>query len=233
MAWPLPIYELALMTAGRAFDTASELAVTIVTPEDSPLAIFGDAVSSEVSRLLRDAGIEVLTSAYPEVPRAGHVQVTPGGRLLEVDRIVALPELYGPEVRGIPLGEHGFVRVDTYGQVPDAGPVYAAGDATQFAVKQGGLAAQQADAVAESIAAAAGAPVVPNPFHPELHGVLFTDGKPRYLSARITGGAGFASQISDTPDPSYTAKIAARYLTPYLENLDRQSDGASREAAGR
>ena len=41
MAWQLPLYELALMTAGRAYDMNIELPITIITPEDSPLAIFG------------------------------------------------------------------------------------------------------------------------------------------------------------------------------------------------
>jgi sulfide:quinone oxidoreductase len=227
MAWPLPIYELALMTAGRAYDTSSELAVTIVTPEDSPLAIFGNAVSEEVARLLGAARIEVLTSAYAEVPRSGQLLINPGARTMAIDRIVALPELYGPQVRGIPLGEHGFIRVDRFGQVPGVGPIWAAGDATDFAVKYGGIAAQQADAVAESIAALAGAPVAPQPFHPVIHGVLFTDAQPRYLTARITGGHGFSSEISDTPNWSPPAKIAARYLAPYLESRDRETERAS------
>ena len=41
MAWPLPLYELALMTAGRAYDMGVDLETTIVTPEERPLAIFG------------------------------------------------------------------------------------------------------------------------------------------------------------------------------------------------
>jgi sulfide:quinone oxidoreductase len=234
MAWPLPLYELALMTAGRAYDTSSELAVTIVTPEDGPLAIFGERVSSEVGRLLEGAGIEVLSSAYAEVPRAGLVSISPGERTLEVDRIVALPELYGPQVRGVPLGEHGFIRVDSHGQVPHAGPIYAAGDATSFTVKHGGVASQQADTVAQAIAALAGAAVEPRPFAPVIHGVLFTDERPRYLTARITGGHGFASEISDTPDPeAHPAKIASRYLAPYLEGLDRQADGEPEAPARR
>ena len=53
MAWPLPLYELALMTAGRAYDMNVELATTIVTPEDSPLAIFGSAASDAVARAAR------------------------------------------------------------------------------------------------------------------------------------------------------------------------------------
>ena len=52
MAWPLPMYELALMTAGRAYDMDVELVVTLVTPEDSPLAIFGLGASEAVAELL-------------------------------------------------------------------------------------------------------------------------------------------------------------------------------------
>ena len=43
MPWPLPIYELALMTAQRAYDMNAQTSITLVTPEDAPLAIFGDA----------------------------------------------------------------------------------------------------------------------------------------------------------------------------------------------
>ena len=51
MAWPLPIYELALMTAQRAHEMGIEVSITIATPEDAPLAIFGQTVSEAVSAL--------------------------------------------------------------------------------------------------------------------------------------------------------------------------------------
>ena len=229
MAWPLPLYELALMTAGRAYDMDIELGVTIVTPEDAPLAIFGATVSGTVSELLGKVGIQTINSAYAEIPAQGRVVINPGDRELQVDRAVALPELYGPSVRGIPLGDHGFIRVDPYGQVPDVGPIYAAGDATEFPIKHGGIASQQADAAAQAIAAAAGAAVTPAPFHPVIHGMLLTDGKPLYLTAQITGGQGFSSEITDTPTWSPPSKIAARYLAPRLDEYDRQT--ASRPKA--
>jgi sulfide:quinone oxidoreductase len=223
MAWPFPLYELALMTAGRAYDMDVELEVTIVTPEDSPLAIFGSTVSNAVAELLERSHIKTIHSAYAEVPRAGEVVINPGERHLHVTRVVALPELYGPGVRGIPLSEHGFYRVDVHGALVDAEHIYAAGDATEFAVKFGGIAALQADALAESIAALAGAPVTPESFRPVIHGILLTADKPRYLTARITGGQGFSSEISETPSWSPPSKIAAKYLAPYLEQLDRAS----------
>jgi sulfide:quinone oxidoreductase len=223
MPWQLPLYELALMTAGRAYDMSVELAVTIVTPEDAPLAIFGSGASSAVGKLLERAHIQTINSAYAEIPHTGEVVINPGDRRLQVDRVIALPELYGPSIRGIPLAEHGFIRVNPYGQVPDVGPIYAAGDATDFAVKHGGIASQQADTAAQSIAALAGAPVTPEPFDPVIHGMLLTDGKPVYLTARISGGQGFSAEITDTPTWSPPAKIAAKYLAPYLDTLDHES----------
>lgn len=225
LAWPLPLYELALMTVARADEADIELAVSIVTPEDTPLAIFGAKASSAVAELLEQAHIQTITSAYAEVPHSREVVINPGDRRLQVDTVVALPELFGPSIRGIPLAEHGFIRVDQHGQVPDVGPIYAAGDAVDFAVKHGGIASQQADAVAESIAALAGAPITPEPFQPVIRGMLLTGEKPRYLTARITGGVGFSSEITDTPTWSPPGKISARYLAPYLDSLERKRAG--------
>ena len=226
MAWPLPLYELALMTAARACDMQIALSVTIVTPEDAPLAIFGSAASTAVSRVLEQAGIETVTSAYAEIPSQGHVVINPEDRRLQVDRVIALPELYGPSIRGIPLAEHGFIRVNPYGQLFGVGPIYAAGDAIEFPVKHGGLASQQADTAAVSIAALAGAPVKREPFEPVVHGMLLTGAKPLYLTAQITGGHGFSSEIGDTPTWSPPSKIAAKYLAPYLDQQDRETMSA-------
>jgi sulfide:quinone oxidoreductase len=222
MAWPLPLYELALMTAGRASDMDVELPVTIVTPEDSPLAIFGAEASEGVAGLLREAKIEIVTSAYAEIHELGEIAIQPGDRHVHAERVVALPELYGPSVHGVPLSENGFIRVDKFCRVPDSGPVFAAGDATDFYVKQGGVSSQQADVAAESIAAIAGVEIEPRPFHPVLRGMLLTYDEPRYMTAQITGGQGFSSEFSTQPLWSPVAKIAAKYLSPYLESLDRQ-----------
>ena len=226
MAWPLPLYELALMTAGRAEDMGVKLETTIVTPEDGPLAIFGQEVSDGVAALLEAKGIRTITSAYAEIPSQGEIVINPGDRRLRVKRAVALPELYGPAVRGLPVSEHGFVRVNRFCRVPDVGNVFAAGDAVDFAIKQGGISCQQADVAAESIAALAGVEIEPEPFKPVIHGVLLTDGDPRYISAKIAGGQGYYSQFSETPIDGVTHKIAARYLAPYLEGLDATRVGA-------
>jgi sulfide:quinone oxidoreductase len=222
MPWPLPIYELALMTAQRAYDMNVEISITVVTPEDAPLAIFGSTVSDTVGRELEANGILTITSAHASTPAPGQLTMHPGGRTLFADRILALPELFGPSTPGVPKGPAGgFISVTSHCRVRGLDRVYAAGDATDFPVKHGGVASQQADAAAETIAALAGAQVEPQPFHPVIHGILLSLQKPLYLSAHLTGGHGSSSKISDTPTAGHAAKISAKYLAPYLEQRER------------
>lgn len=226
LAWPLPLYELALMTAGRAYDMNVELAVTIVTPEYTPLAIFGEEASRSVAELLLRAGVKTITSAYAEVPERGEIVIHPDDRRLRVNRVVALPELYGPSVHGFPLSHEGFIRVDRFGEVPGCGALFAAGDATDFPVKQGGVSSQQADVVAESVAKLAGVDIEPKPFHPVIRGMLMTYDQPYFMQAQITGGHGFSSQFSSEPLWTPVAKIAATHLAPYLDSLDHERAAA-------
>jgi sulfide:quinone oxidoreductase len=228
MAWPLPVYELALMTAGRANEVNVRLKVSVITPEDAPLAVLGTAASTAVVELLERTGVHTITSAHAEVPRPGEVLINPGDRCVHAERVIALPQLHGPSVRGIPADEDGFIAVNSYGLVDGAGPIFAAGDATDFAVKHGGVAAQQADAAASTIAALAGARVTPEPFHPVIRGQLLTDSKPLYLTSRIVntrimGGQGSSSEITDTPTWSPGAEITAKYLAPYLAVHDHEA----------
>jgi sulfide:quinone oxidoreductase len=110
-------------------------------------------VSEAVARVLEDNNILTLTSAHAATPEAGHGSVRPGSRRLRVDRVVALPQLFGPELPGVPTGSAGgFIPVDLHCRVPTLERVWAAGDATDFAVKMGGITAQQADIAAEAIA---------------------------------------------------------------------------------
>jgi sulfide:quinone oxidoreductase len=224
MAWPLPVYELALMAARRAHDMNIELDVSIITPEDAPLACLGPAASRGVVELLGRAGVDTITSAHAEVPRPGEVVINPGDRRVQAERVIALPELYGPSVHGIPGGEDGFIGINSYGLVDGAGPIFAAGDATEFTVKHGGIAAQQAYTAASTIAALAGARVTPEPFHPVIAGMLLTDRRPLYLTASMNGGHGFSSEITDIPTWSPGTKIAAQYLAPYLDIQDQDAD---------
>jgi sulfide:quinone oxidoreductase len=144
--------------------------------------------------------------------------IQPGARELEARRVVALPRAVGPGVQGLEADARGFIPVDRHGRVAGAERVWAAGDATAFPIKQGGIAAQQADAAAQSIAALAGASVQPQPFHPVLRGMLLTGRGRDWLRADIGGGGGEAEAERHALWWPPT-KVAGRYLAPYLQEL--------------
>ena len=214
--WPLPAYEIALMSSERAWDMQVQLEVTVLTPESTPLAAFGREASREVSRLLTERHVEVVTSAYCEVPTSKTITIHPGDRALEVDRVVALPALRGPAVPGLPRDGGGFIPVDAYGRVRDVEHVWAAGDGTDFPIKHGGIAAQLADTAAQSIAAVTGAWTMPEPFDPLLEGVLLTGASPVRLRGPLAGGHGEQSEFAKIARATAPSKISAQYLTPHL-----------------
>lgn len=218
--WPLPVYELALLAQEHAREKSVDLDITIITAEPRPLDVFGETVSTGAARLLADAGIQTMLGARVESALGGLV-VNPGEHPLRCDRVVALPRLEGPAITGLPADGNGFLPITPHCEVSGVERVYAAGDATDFPVKFGGIAAQQADAAAASIAALAGAPTEPRPFDGVVHGALLNGSKqvPLYFTARIEGGLARYSQTSETPTLPPDAKIAARYLGPYLDQL--------------
>jgi sulfide:quinone oxidoreductase len=218
-SWPLPLYDLALLTVAEcAAHDLSAVELSLITPEEEPLRIFGNPASTAIRRLLHDSGVTLHTSSYGVSSRPGWLDIAPGDRRLSVDRIVTQPRLAGPRLRGIPAGRDGFIRTDAHGRLAGLDGVFAAGDATAFPIKQGGLAAQQADAVAEAIAASVGADIDAQPFRPILRGLLLTGGPARYLRTDISGGAGDDSTISSATLWWPPNKIAGRYLAPYLSS---------------
>jgi sulfide:quinone oxidoreductase len=209
-SWTLPAYELALMAA--AFAKPREL--TLVTPESEPLGAFG-APAAELARAeLQAAGVALLTGVNAKVPHPGSVELAPGARL-SCDRVLHLPLLSGPNCPGVPCDRSGFVLVDEGFRVRDADDLFAVGDATVGAHKQGGLAAQQADVVADQIAWRVGAEHAPRPYRPVLRGLLRTANGPRYLRAEPPGIA-TSAEVSDQCLWWPPSKVAARWLTPWL-----------------
>ena len=212
-AWPLPLYELALMTKIRLEDSgATQVHVELVTPEAEPLAIFGREASDSVKSLLETRGIGLRTHATPVVFRDGALVVVPG-RAIRTDRVISLPIPGGRRIPGLPANGRGFVRTDPHGRVEGRDDVYAAGDITAFPLKQGGIATQQADAAAESIAELAGAPVTPRPFRPVLRGLLLTGLTPRFMAAGLLDDS---SEMDTEPLWWPPAKIVGRHLAPFL-----------------
>lgn len=213
VTWPLPLYELALLTRNYLSERGSmEIALTLVTAEESPLAIFGTRATEEMRELLETRGIALRTQSTPVSFEEGLLRLSPKGQV-EVGAVVALPRLEGPKLAGIPCDREGFVPTDDYGRVGSEVDIYAAGDLTQFPLKQGGIATQQADTAAASIAARVGADVEVVPFRPVLRGLLLTGMTPRFLRTQV----GTAESIVDTEALWWPpAKIAGRYLTPFL-----------------
>jgi sulfide:quinone oxidoreductase len=213
-AWTLPAYELALMVAALA----KPRELTLVTTEHEPLSAFG-APAAEMARTeLEAAGVELLTGVHATVPQPTVVQLAPGASLA-CERVVHLPVLSGPNCRGVPCDETGFIRVDDAFRVRDAEDVYAVGDATAGTHKQGGLAAQQADVAAAHIARRAGAAGSPGPYRPVLRGLLRTVHGPRYMRAEPPGGA-ISAEVSEKCLWWPPSKVASRWLTPWLAARD-------------
>jgi sulfide:quinone oxidoreductase len=152
--WPLPVYELALLAAS---DPELGAGLAVVTPEPRPLDVFGPVAADALARLLDRAGIAFIGATHATEAVAGGL---------------------GTE----DADEHGFIPIDEHARVRGVSDVFAAGDATAEPIKQGGLATQQADAAAESIAAESGAPVAPRPYRRVLRGVVLTGVRPLFLA---------------------------------------------------
>jgi sulfide:quinone oxidoreductase len=218
--WPLPLYELALMTArsvnGMSID---DVRLQLISPEATPLELFGAQASQAIADLLDKANIAFRGKSYTRPGENGLPELLPAGEPIDAERIVALPTLEGPQLAGVPGDERGFIPIDQDGHVRGVSDVYAAGDGTTYPIKQGGIACQLADAIAEQLAAAAGAAIKPQPFRPVLRGRLMTGRGAHYLE----------HPLHDRPDTDSAAvlglwsaahKVDGRYLSPWLEELD-------------
>ncbi len=212
--WSLALYELALLTASDAARRElGDVGVTLVTPEPRPLALFGKAASDAVGHLLEQAGVDFVSNRAPVSFEHGSLELSKGPGVY-CDLVVSLPTPVVPEIPGLPQrAPQGLIPVDRYQGVDGLERVWAAGDATWFPIKQGGLAAQQADVAATAIAELAGAPVQPEQFHPVLRGAILTGQGPRYLRAdQLVESSAATRRVLWWPP----GKVAGLRLAPYL-----------------
>lgn len=199
--WTLPLYELALMTADQL--RSAPVTIEFLTSEPRPLAAFGESASELAAELLAAADVRVRTGLSDPVASAGE---------LKADELISLPMLTVPEIAGVPQHRGGFIPVDPEMRVPGAQGVWAVGDVTWSPLKQGGLAAQQADVAAASIAAAAGFEIEVPPYVPVLRAALMTADGPYYLRSGTPDSDGELRAPLWWPP----AKVAGRLLAPYL-----------------
>jgi len=224
--WPLPLYELALLTSSHLAGAGHpDVGLTIVTHERAPLALFGPAATAAIEQTLTDARIRVLPGRNAVAYDGEELLLARGGSV-RTRRVVTLPQLTGARLEGVPHDRDGFVPIDQFGRVRGLWDVFAAGDMTTFPIKQGGLAAQAADVVAEVVAAEAGAPVVPQPFRPVLRGLLLTREGPTFMRHDLRAGEGPESAVSSEALWWPPGKIVGQYLAPVLARSLRYAETA-------
>jgi sulfide:quinone oxidoreductase len=226
-SWPLPLYELALLAAEHVAERGLATDISIVTPERSPLAIFGPQPSRVVASLLERRQVSFRGLAPAREVRGEGGLLLRSGEVMPADRVVAIPELRGRRISGVPAGWRGFVPTDSDGRVDSLPNVYAAGDMASFPIKQAALATQQADRIAELILAAAGASITPlrRPF--VLRAQLVGGEEPVMFRAELDrhGRATEAAVAQPTSERALSeGKVFARYLTPYLTQLGARID---------
>jgi sulfide:quinone oxidoreductase len=223
-AWPLALYELALMAAAYAEEHAVEAEISVVTPSETPLALFGAEASRLVANTLAERGVHFRGGMTPmSVSRDGSLALHFGGAL-SADRVVAVPQLRGSRISGVPGDWWGFVPVRADGGVEGLEDVYAAGDITSFPVKQGGLAAQQAGEVACAIAAAHGFATPAPPQERIVQARLLGGSRPLFLRVVLDQhGQPLESSLEHgvrSAGEAVSAKVFGHHLTPYLEEFE-------------
>jgi sulfide:quinone oxidoreductase len=221
-SWALPLYELALLTATRLGELDVTGEVMLVSPETAPLQVFGAEASPLVADLLAERGVRFIGGSDPRsVDRSGAL-VLVSGETLDADRVVAAPKLRGPRISGLPADRSGFITTDALGGVIGLPDVYAAGDMTSFPIKQGGLAAQQADVIAHRIASNHGAPVTQPRIRRVLRARLVGGARPVFLRTeldqlgQVTAASTVHGHFSDSESVTPAEKVYGRYLSPYL-----------------
>ena len=206
--WPLPAYELALMTAGEARGMGhDDVQITVVTPERAPLALFGEEAGAALAEELGWAGIDVRTGAVAR--RDGsRLVLDPDGTRLDADRVLAVPRIVGPALGGLPADEEGFVLAGDDARVDGCERTWAAGDGVASPIKFGGLATHQARAAVAGIARLAGVVDPPDPGEPVIHGRLLVGRRTRRRRGR--------GDAEGAPLWWPQGKVAGEYLPRWL-----------------
>lgn len=228
-SWPLPLYELGLLSATRADEKGLDAEIMLVTPEPEPLALFGRQASRLVRGLLAERGVRFIgATAGFRALRDGLLLTFAGS--IAADRSVAAPQLRGQRIAGVPASWWGFLPTDVCGRVQGLADVYAAGDTTVFPIRQGGLAAQQADRIAHTIASGLGAPVRELRADHVLRARLLGGERTLVLRTELDAFGEPTSAALEHVDknlPAGSPKVFGRYLTPYLARLESTGSAAA------
>jgi sulfide:quinone oxidoreductase len=137
-SWPLPLYELALLTAKQARDRGLRLEIAVVTPRPRPLHAFGEDVGKAVEGLLGEAGITL----HEPGPRRLAAAAASGASNIDLHPDRSHLPTIGPNV-AFAAGRDRFIFVDDRCRLRNAdGRVFRRRDATDLPIKNASLAAQ-------------------------------------------------------------------------------------------
>jgi sulfide:quinone oxidoreductase len=222
--WPLPAYELALMTIGEARAMGQDdVEVTVVTPEREPLSLFGQEATAAVAEELDSAGVQIKTGAVAQVAPGG-LSLHPSGEHFAVQRVFAVPRIVGPALDGLPCDDEGFIVAGEDAKVEGCDRTWAAGDGIVSPLKFGGLATHQARRAIVAISKLAGVSDARDPGEPVLVGRLLVGAGRRRLIGRGDADA--------APLWWPAGKVAGEYLPRWLAEHGVAPQGAHEPPAG-
>jgi sulfide:quinone oxidoreductase len=219
--YSLPLYEVALMfdTWLRREGVREQVELGFVTQEASFAEAAGPRMHEVIEREFAERRIDARASERVVEVRP-HDASFAGGSVERFDLLVAAPpHRAGVRLDGLPVDEHGFVRVQTpTRQVVDHPELYAPGDAGDFPLKDTLLALLQADAVAHHIAAVVAGQRFDRPFEPTSLQII--DMLDKAAFAQLT--------LETTGDPDHPVRPRADGADEYKVGVSRRWRAAKR-----
>ena len=216
IVWPLPLYELALLTARELEREGVSTELTIDTSEPSPLALLGTRASEAVAALLPERDI-VRASTYVRAFVAGSFERSPPARSVPTTSS-RFRDSRGPRSRAFQRTETDSCRRMNTAECPTQSACMRPGDLTSFPIsRENRRAASRCRRGIDRrhrVRADRG-----EPFRPVQRVILLTGGRPTSMRVELGAGRGETSAVSDEALWWPTGKIVGRHLAPFLAGL--------------
>jgi NADH dehydrogenase FAD-containing subunit len=212
--YPLPLYEVALMldTWLRREGAREHVELGFVTGEASFVEAAGPRMHAIIEREFAERGIDARAADRVVEVRAREASFA-GGSVDRFDLLVtAPPHRAAVNFEGLPVDEHGFLRVESATrQVLGHPEIYAPGDGGDFPLKDGFLALLQADAAADHIAAVVRRARFERPFEPISTQII-----------DMLDKAAFAQlALETTDDPDHPVRLRSSGADDYKVGVSR------------
>jgi sulfide:quinone oxidoreductase len=214
--WSAPLYEVALMfdTWLRREDVRAQVDLGFVTAEAAFLEAAGPRMHEVIEHEFTERGIDGRAGDRLLEVRAHEARFAGGGAEAFDLLVTAAPHRAAVRYEGLPVDEHGFVRVDgATRQVVGHPELYAPGDAGDFPLKDGFLALLQADAVAHHIATTVTAGRFKRPFDPVSVQIIDMLDKAAFaqLPLEVTGDPSHPVGLRSGADAEYKVGVSPKW----------------------